>query len=163
MALSGSQYPSGKARYDSRESLGEVASHTAEGKGPFELQCCFRTSPQISGLGHFYARQFLRANWPPPELAVSIRQPAANFPRTNWPPSELTELRTSSNNCDFNSSVEFTQPRFWTRLVSHIGALHVVLPARLGTWTTSVGHGINTLIPCIEFFLCRGQCLSQEF
>jgi hypothetical protein len=38
---------------------------------------------QISGLGHFHARQpaanFLRGNWPPSELAVSTRRPAANF------------------------------------------------------------------------------------
>jgi len=38
---------------------------------------------QISGLGHFHARQpaanFRRGNWPPPELAVSTRRPAANF------------------------------------------------------------------------------------
>ena len=51
----------------------------------------------------------------------------------------------------------------WTRVVSHICAPHVVLPPLPGTWIARFGHGFNTLIPCIECFLCRGQCLSQEF
>ena len=39
----------------------------------------------------------------------------------------------------------------------------MVVPTRRVTRTESFGQEFNTLIKCIEFVLCRGQCLSQEF
>jgi hypothetical protein len=72
---------------------------------------------KLSGLGHFNARQFLRANWPPPELAVSIRQPAAKVSQGELAAARTHRLEDEFEQCDFNSSVELTQPRFWTRFV----------------------------------------------
>ena len=58
---------------------------------------------KLSGLGHFNARQFLRANWPPPELAVWIRQPAAKVSQGKLAAVRTHRLEDEFELCDFNS------------------------------------------------------------